>query len=257
MAGVAGVPPDYFNETGQLWGMPLFDWESMARDGYTWWLNRLGKNLEWFDLLRLDHFRGFSAFWEVPPDAENALNGKWVKGPGKKFFDALRKKFPEMPFVAEDLGEIDQSVYDLRDEFGLPGMKIVQFGFGENMPFLEHNPLNYPYNSVAYTGTHDNNTVKGWVRQETDEDMLNRIMRYQGKRLTKKYAHMDMIRFAYASNARLVIIPMQDWLGLEENSRMNYPSTVKGNWIWKIKSEELTSKLQEQIGGYVKTFGRY
>ena len=257
MEAVAGVPPDYFNANGQLWGMPLFDWEAMEQDGYLWWLKRLRKNLEWFDLLRLDHFRGFSAFWEVPAGEETAINGQWVKGPATKIFDVIKEAFPRMPFVAEDLGQIDQDVYDLRDQYDLPGMKVVQFGFGEKMPFLQHVPNNHSYNSIVYTGTHDNNTLKGWYRKEADKATLKRYEEYTGNQLKGKNCHLEMVRLAYASVAKMAIIPMQDWLGLDENSRMNFPSTTEGNWLWRMMPEQMIFKLEKKIKKMVKTFGRH
>ena len=257
MNSVAGVPPDYFNENGQLWGMPVFNWKKMEQEGFKWWLNRLHKNLEWFDLVRLDHFRGFSAYWEVSANEETALNGKWVKGPGDSLFDAVKKRFPDMPFVAEDLGQIDQDVYDLRDKFQLPGMKIVQFGFGNNMPFLQHVPHNHTYNSIAYTGTHDNNTMNGWFRTEMDKATKQRIEKYTGVKLKKKKCHTTFIRMAYASVSKIAIIPMQDWLGLNEKHRMNFPSTTSGNWLWRMDTSQWNKKLENAIQKTVKTYGRY
>lgn len=257
MEALAGVPPDYFNENGQLWGMPLFNWDKLKNDKYRWWINRIQKNLEWFDLLRLDHFRGFSAYWEVPAKDDVALYGKWIEGPGNDFFNAVKKAFPDMPLVAEDLGQIDQAVYDLRDAYNLPGMKVVQFGFGDNMPFSQHVPNNHEYNSIAYSGTHDNNTMKGWFRKEVDKETIKRYKRYTGKKLKEKNCHTEMIRTTYASVAKLTNIPMQDWLGLDENSRMNFPSTTKGNWQWRMKPTQLTDDLKNKIKKMVKTFGRY
>jgi 4-alpha-glucanotransferase len=258
MTGVAGVPPDYFNEDGQHWGMPLFNWEAMKKDRFDWWIRRIRKNLEFFDLLRLDHFRGFSAYWHIPADAETAKEGSWIKAPGEAFFDRVQKEFPGLPLVAEDLGMIDDAVYELRDRYELPGMKVVQFGFGAEAPFAEHHPLNIDRNSIAYTGTHDNNTLRGWYREELDSETKKRIGAYIGKKFREKEAHLEMIRIAYASKARLVIIPLQDWLGLDEKSRMNFPSTVKGNWKWKLKNgKQLDSDLAEMIMTFVKTYGRY
>lgn len=257
MTSVAGVPPDYFNEEGQHWGMPLFDWKAMEKNGFTWWLQRIEKNMQWFDLLRLDHFRGFSAFWDIPAAAASAIHGKWETGPGKKLMNVIQKKFPDMPFVAEDLGMIDQDVYDLRDLYDLPGMKVVQFGFGPNMPESEHNPLNINYNSIVYTGTHDNNTIKGWYRNEVDKATLKRIRNFHGTKLNGKNAHLEMIRIAYATQAKLVIVPMQDWLGLDEKSRMNFPSTTSGNWKWKLPALPGVGLLEKEIIGFGKTFGRY
>ncbi|MDZ7739990.1 MAG: malto-oligosyltrehalose synthase [Bacteroidales bacterium] len=256
MKAVAGVPPDYFNEKGQLWGMPLFNWEEMKKDSYRWWVNRIKKNMEWFDLLRLDHFRAFSAYWQVPAKSETAIKGKWVKGPGTDLFDTIKKHFPDMPFVAEDLGQIDQDVYKLRDHYKLPGMRVLQFGFEENMPYLQHTPLNYTYNSIAYTGTHDNNTMKGWYRKEADKENLKRFKDYTGKKLKEENCHTEMIRMAYSTVSRLVIIPMQDWLGLDESSRMNYPSSTEGNWLWRLKENQLSPEIEKRIRKMVKTFGR-
>ena len=257
MEAVSGVPPDYFNQDGQLWGMPLYNWEGMETDQFRWWLKRIEKNLQWYDLLRLDHFRGFSAYWEVSAHAVTAREGKWKNGPGVKLFEAIRKRFPGMPIVAEDLGQIDQDVYDLRDRFKLPGMRVILFGFGPEMSFSHHNPGNITYNSIAYTGTHDTNTIKGWYRLETDQATLERFRAYTGRQLKEKNVHREMIRLVYASVARLVIIPMQDWLGLDEISRMNFPSTTAGNWLWRMDSDILTGKLEKKIRKKVRLFGRY
>lgn len=161
-----------------------------------------------------------------------------------------------MPFVAEDLGQIDQPVYDLRDDYDLPGMRVIQFGFEENMPWLQHTPLFFTYNSIAYTGTHDNNTMRGWYRKEATKATLKRYKKYTGKKLKEKNCHTEMIRHAYASIAKTTIIPIQDWLGLDENSRMNYPSTTEGNWLWKLKDGQISSKLEKKIKKMGKTFGR-
>jgi|GEM_PF-43409 len=257
MSSVAGVPPDYFNKEGQHWGMPLFDWKAMEKDGFSWWLRRIEKNLEWFDLLRMDHFRGFSAYWDIPADAASAIDGRWKPGPGKKMFDAIMKRFPEMPFVAEDLGMIDQDVYDLRDHYDLPGMKVIQFGFGQNMPESEHNPLNINYNSIVYTGTHDNNTLLGWYRHELDKATLRRIRSFHGTKPDGRNVHIEMIRMAYATQGKLVIVPMQDWLGLGEKSRMNFPSTTTGNWKWKLAELPQTDLLEKKMIDFGKTFGRF
>ncbi len=254
---LAGVPPDYFNEEGQLWGMPLYDWDAMEQENYRWWITRLEKNLQWYDLLRLDHFRGFEAYWEVPTGERTAKNGRWIRGPGEKLFDAIQRRFPHMPFVAEDLGQITQEVYDLRDKYGLPGMKVVQFGFGDHMAFSHHYPGNIPYRSIAYTGTHDNNTMKGWFRKEADRATLKRYRSYTGNKLKEKNVHREMIRLAYGSPARLVVVPIQDWLGLDEQNRMNFPSTITGNWLWRADRDQLTQKLEKQIRKSVKIFGRY
>jgi 4-alpha-glucanotransferase len=257
LEAVAGVPPDYFNREGQLWGMPLYDWDAMEKDGFNWWLRRIERNLQWFDLLRLDHFRGFEAYWEVPAGEQTAINGRWMDGPAEKLFETILAKFPHMPFVAEDLGQITKEVYELRDRYGLPGMKVVQFGFGKNMAFSSHYPGNISYNSIAYTGTHDNNTLQGWFRQEADKATLKRYRVFSGKKLKGKNVNKELIRLTYGSPARLVIIPMQDWLGLDEGSRMNYPSTTEGNWLWRLDNTSITDQFEKRIRKMVRQFGRY
>jgi malto-oligosyltrehalose synthase/4-alpha-glucanotransferase len=237
MKTVAGVPPDYFDKNGQLWNMPVYNWSRLKEDGYDWWLKRLARNLEFYDLLRLDHFRGFSAFWEVPAKEKTAINGKWTPGPGSDFFRAVEREFPAMPFVAEDLGDIDQPVYDLRDEFFLPGMQVLQFTFDDNMAKNLHTPHNHKSNSIVYTGTHDNNTIQGWYEQEFGKGGKKRLAEYLDKKITRSNLNREMIRMAFASPAKTCIIPMQDYLKLGRESRMNTPSTSRGNWIWKLKTD--------------------
>ena len=256
MKAVAGVPPDYFSESGQLWNMPVFRWDVMKNDGFTWWKNRIKKNLELFDLLRLDHFRGFSAFWEVPAGEVTAINGKWVRGPGAGLFDELKKEFPDMPFVAEDLGQIDQSVYELRDNYDLPGMKVLQFAFGSDTRTSVHIPHNHTYNCIVYTGTHDNNTTKGWFIRETDCVQRKNLKKYLGKKIHNRNCHLQLIRLAYSSVAKLVITPFQDILGLGTDARMNTPSVGNGNWVWRFTKNDLNPKTGNKLRKLVKTFGR-
>lgn len=256
LQAVAGVPPDYFNQDGQLWGMPVFNWKVMQKNGFDWWIRRIRKNLEWFDLLRLDHFRGFSAYWEIPAKAETAAAGRWVPGPGKKLFEAIRKNFPSMPFVAEDLGMIDQPVYELRDQYGLPGMAVLQFGFGEDAETSIHHPENMRESFIAYTGTHDNNTLKGWYRHETDLPARKRIRHYVAKKRLAKGLFKSLIFTVFASTARLAVIPLQDWLELDEKSRMNMPSSAQGNWKWKIRKRNLRKKLAKRMSETAKHTGR-
>ena len=255
MKGIAGVPPDYFNENGQLWNMPVFDWEKMKKNDYTWWMLRLKKNLVLYDLIRLDHFRGFSAYWEVPAGEMTAINGKWIKGPSNDFFNAVTLEFPEMPFIAEDLGEIDQPVYDLRDHFNLPGMQVLQFAFYDDMSESIHIPHNYKRNSVVYTGTHDNNTVKGWYKRES-RHTKKRLKQYMKRRVSHKNIHQVMIETAYASVAKLAVIPMQDILGLGEEAIMNRPSINKGNWKWKLKNNDINKKHQKYLYGISAFYNR-
>ena len=214
------------------------------------------KNLELFDLVRLDHFRGFSSYWEVKGDAANAINGKWIKGPAYDFFDIVQEIFPEMPFIAEDLGDVDQPVYDLRDHYHLPGMRILQFAFIEKMPQSIFIPHNYTVNSVVYTGTHDNNTVKGWYKQELGRKEKKNLKRYLGRRVNIKNVHKLLMREACKSVARVCIIPMQDILGLGAKHRMNFPSTENGNWLWRLKKKQFKKLHIKQLHSWAKLYNR-
>ena len=247
MKTVAGVPPDYFDKNGQLWNMPVYDWNRMKESGYDWWLKRLAKNLELFDLLRLDHFRAFSAYWEVPAKDKTAINGRWSRGPGSEFFDAVQSAFPSMPFVAEDLGDIDQDVYDLRDHYSLPGMQVLQFTFDRNMATNIHTPHNHSVNSLVYTGTHDNNTLRGWYDRELDRAGKKRFQEYAGKKIRASEASREIIRMVFASPAATAIVPMQDYMGLGREARMNTPSTSGGNWLWKMRSMDAGGEIAGMI----------
>lgn len=238
MITVAGVPPDYFSETGQLWNMPVYNWRTMEEDGFRWWKTRISRNLEFCDMLRFDHFRGFSSYWEVPAGESTAINGSWIKGPGDKFFTELRKSFPEMPFIAEDLGDIDEDVYNLRDTFALPGMRVLQFAFGDDMPRSVHIPHNHNHNSIVYTGTHDNNTIKGWYRKEVNRVMKTQLKTYFNRKLNTQKVSEEFIRLAFGSVAQIAIIPIQDWLNLDEKARFNTPSQPEGNWKWKLTAKD-------------------
>jgi 4-alpha-glucanotransferase len=253
---VAGVPPDYFNENGQLWGMPVYNWSANKKAGYEWWLERIRKNLQLTDLLRIDHFRGFVSFWEVPATESTARNGKWLKGPGKDLFDAIKNEFPEMPFVAEDLGYIDQDIYDLRDRYNLPGMSLLVFTFGDDTPYTVHSPHNFRRNTVVYTGTHDNNTVKGWYKKELNKIIKRRINQYTGKRITSSNITLELIRLSYQSVAKLVIIPMQDILGLGQKSRMNIPAVETGNWGWRMTKKQFRKKNVAMLRKLAEMYGR-
>lgn len=231
--GVAGVPPDYFSQTGQLWGMPVFNWAKIKEEGFEWWINRVQRNLQLVDQLRIDHFRGFSSYWEIPSNETSAVNGHWEPGPAYEFFNVLGERLEGLPIIAEDLGEIDQPVYDLRDHYQLPGMKVLQFAFGDDMPHTIHAPHNHTRNFVVYTATHDNNTTKGWFRN-LDKATRKRIQLYLGKKITAANCHQELIRLAYASVANTAIVPMQDLLGLGEEAIMNRPSYAEGNWKWKL-----------------------
>ena len=239
---VAGVPPDYFSATGQLWGNPLYKWKKMEDDDFLWWRQRLKKILELVDIIRIDHFRGFDAYWEIPGDAPTAENGRWVKAPGEKFFNTVKKHLGELPIIAEDLGVITKSVEALRDNFNFPGMKILQFAFGTGMErkFLPHN---YIKNCLVYTGSHDNDTTRGYFEKEKKNN--NDIFEHAQKYLN--YFGDDMcttlIRAAYSSAADMVVIPMQDVLNLGSEARMNFPGKPGGNWTWRFSWQQVPAGL--------------
>lgn len=243
----AGVPPDYFSETGQLWGNPLYDWERVAEEGYDWWVRRMRRALQLYDTVRVDHFRGFSAHWEIPADATTAKEGRWVDGPGARLFEALERELGELPIIAEDLGEITAEVEALRDGLGLAGMKVLQFGFsGPDNPFLPHN---YRHgNWVVYTGTHDNDTTAGWWRSASMGER-GFARRYLGR----EYVGVrDLIRLAYSSVAARAVVPMQDHLGLGSEARMNAPGTTQGNWSWRLGRGQLTPELASGIRDLIR-----
>nr|MBA3789628.1 4-alpha-glucanotransferase [Rubrobacter sp.] len=249
---VAGVPPDYFSETGQLWGNPLYRWDRMADDGYSWWVERMRMSLTLFDAVRVDHFRGFEAYWEVPAGEATAENGRWVEGPKDALFEALRDALGELPIIAEDLGDITPAVEALRDRLGLPGMKVLQFawGSGPDNPFLPHNHGHE--NWVVYTGTHDNDTTAGWLSSVSTKEMSS-LRRYVGK----EYVSVpDLIRLAYSSVAARAIVPMQDLLGLGPETRMNLPGAADGNWAWRLDGAALMPDLPPRLQELAKTYGR-
>ncbi|MDZ7291622.1 MAG: 4-alpha-glucanotransferase [candidate division KSB1 bacterium] len=254
--GVAGVPPDYFSETGQLWGNPVYRWDTLQATRYAWWAKRLEHNLKLFDIIRLDHFRGFVAYWEVPASEETAENGRWIKAPVEDFFSTLFRHFPSLPIIAEDLGEITPDVREIIHRFGLPGMRILMFAFGEDLATSIHAPHNYPENCVVYTGTHDNNTVKGWFTREASAEEKKKLIGYLGREVTEKTVHLELIRLVMSSVAKMVIIPMQDVLGLGRKARMNFPGTPKGNWGWRLRVGQLTPSLAQRLGEMTKIYGR-
>jgi 4-alpha-glucanotransferase len=240
---VAGVPPDYFSKTGQLWGNPLYRWENHASTDYQWWVERVRMVMSLVDIIRLDHFRGFVGYWEVPASEKTAEKGRWRPGPGADFFESLQRKLGELPIIAEDLGEITPDVIELRDRFQFPGMKILQFAFegDPSNPFLPHH---YERNCVVYTGTHDNDTSRGWY-DRVSKDKKDFCRRYLGQ--SGQGIAWDMIRSAWASVADIAIAPMQDFLNLGNEARMNYPGNPSGNWSWRMVEENLNSNLVERI----------
>ena len=256
MTGIAGVPPDYFSNTGQLWGMPTYQWQEHQKNNYEWWISRLRKNLELYDVLRIDHFRALAGYWEVPAGEETAVKGQWLPGPGTHFFDAVRKAVGGLPFIAEDLGDEMNDVYKLRDDVGLPGMKVLQFAFGDNLPSSVDVPHNYGKNFIAYTGTHDNNTTLGWFRQETKPADRARIALYTNRQPTERNINELMAKMVYASVANTAILPMQDVLKLDEKSRMNMPSSACGNWAWRLKSDAFTDKHIKWLLAHARFYNR-
>jgi 4-alpha-glucanotransferase len=259
---VAGVPPDAFSKTGQLWGNPLYDWEAMRREGFGWWTERMRATLSLVDLVRVDHFRGFAACWEVPAEHETAEHGRWADAPGRELFGALRASLGDPPVIAEDLGTITPDVHRLREELGLPGMRVLQFAFGGD-PDDTHLPHNYTRDSVVYTGTHDNDTTVGWFEARADgragaDEGLKReranALKYIGT--AGREIHWDFIREAFKSVAALAIVPAQDLLGLGSEARMNLPATPEGNWAWRLADGALADDLAARLRETTALYGR-
>lgn len=240
---VAGVPPDYFSPTGQLWGNPIYKWDVHKETGFAWWIERIRSTLKLVDVIRLDHFRGFAGYWEIPAGMKTAEVGRWAPGPGIALFEAVRAALKSLPIIAEDLGEITPDVIELRDTLELPGMKILQFAFQTDPadPFLPHN---YQRNCVAYTGTHDNDTTVGWYRSapEKERDFARRYLARSGDDIA-----WDMIRAVWSSVAVYAIAPMQDFLSLDTSARMNFPGKASGNWTWRLQEEQITPGLIQRI----------
>jgi 4-alpha-glucanotransferase len=260
---VAGVPPDYFSETGQFWGNPIYNWERMLADGFKWWICRVGAALRMFDFVRIDHFRGFAACWEIPAGDRTAENGVWVEAPGRALFTSVREAIGELPIIAEDLGVITPDVERLRDEFAFPGMRVLQFAFGSDTKNSDL-PHNYHSNVVAYTGTHDNNTAVGWFNSVAGEGSKRTATEIRTERdFCKKYLntdgvdiHWDFIRAVFASVANTAIVPLQDVLGLGSDARMNLPNTREGNWSWRVKAGALSGEIRRRLRDLTETYGR-
>lgn len=261
---VAGVPPDYFSETGQLWGNPLYRWHVMARDAYAWWIDRFRAASRLADIIRLDHFRGYEEYWEVPATDTTAANGRWVPGPGAKLFQAVQDALGSPPIIAEDLGIITPAVEALRDQFGLPGMRVLHFSFGSGPKANEYRPYNYPRNCVVYTGTHDNNTTVGWFTGDDVEDSTqSKEERDREKQAALTYLgtngreiNWDFIRLALTSAADTAVIPMQDILGLGSEARMNTPGKAQGNWCWRLTRDILTEEVKSRLKRLTALSGR-
>jgi 4-alpha-glucanotransferase len=253
---VAGVPPDYFSATGQLWGNPVYDWKALKASGYKWWLQRIEHNLSLFNIVRIDHFRGFVGYWEVPAKEKTAVNGRWVKAPADDFFTALTRRFPDLPLLAEDLGIITEDVKETMKRFGFPGMKVLLFAFGEDNPKHPYLPHNFTPRCVAYTGTHDNNTTRGWFENEATSEDKQRLFKYLEHEVSADEINWELIHLAMESVANTVIFPLQDVLGLGKDARMNFPGKLNGNWEWRLLPEQITASLAHKLSEATKTYGR-
>ena len=261
---VAGVPPDYFSETGQLWGNPLYRWNLMKQDGYQWWIDRIRATLSMVDVVRLDHFRGFEKYWAVPGSEKTAVHGKWDKGPGADLFRAIKNSLGALPIIAEDLGFITPEVIALREKFGFPGMHILQFAFGTDPQADKFKPYSFTANSVVYTGTHDNDTTVGWFTSagagdstRSDEEVQKErefVLKYLGT--DGKEINWDFIRLALGSVADIAITPLQDVLGCGSEARMNVPARESGNWSWRYRAEQLTPEIRTRLGELSEIYGR-
>jgi len=249
---VAGVPPDYFSETGQLWGNPLYDWETLQKSGFTWWIARFKATLKMVDVIRLDHFRGFEAYWEIAAGSPNAVQGRWVKAPGNALLETLRTALGALPIIAEDLGVITQEVDALRVSFGLPGMRILQFAFGDSSA-NRYLPHNYETDTVAYTGTHDNDTTWGWYRTapEKERDHVRRYLARDGNDVA-----WDLMRLAWMSVASYAVAPLQDILNLGSEARMNFPGRPQGNWGWRFQPQQVSPWILDRMADMTQMYRR-
>ena len=253
---VSGVPPDYFSKTGQLWGNPVYHWDRLRETGFEWWIRRMAHHLRLFDAVRIDHFCGLVAYWEVPAKEETAIHGRWIEAPVADFFKALFRRFFHLPIIAEDLGVITPDVREVLHQLGFPGMKVLLFAFGEDHPMHPYLPHMYERNCVAYTGTHDNNTIRGWFEGEASSDDRRRLFRYLGREVPPDEIHLELTRLAMISVANTVIFPLQDILGLGEESRMNRPATTWGNWEWRLRPDQLTQAASERLLEMTEIYGR-
>ena len=250
---VAGVPPDYFSEDGQLWGNPLYNWDGMKEDGYSWWIRRIGGAAKLYDVLRIDHFRGLESYWAVPYGETTAKKGHWIKGPGMDLVGVLTKTFPEIQFIAEDLGFLTPEVHQLLEDSGLPGMKVLEFAFDSREP-SDYLPHTYPRNCVCYAGTHDNATIMAWKNEAAEDDIAMAHL-YLGLNEAEGF-NWGIIRGGMSSVADLFVVQMQDYLGLGAEARMNTPGILGGNWQWRMEEGAIDEDLTEKIAEYTRIYGR-
>ena len=253
---VAGVPPDYFSATGQLWGNPVYDWRRLEETGFEWWMQRLKHNLLLFDLVRIDHFRGLVAYWEIPGSHKNAMRGKWVKVPHDQFFRELFRQIPFAAIFVEDLGYITADVREVVARYNFPRMNVLQFAFGGDPARSTHAPHNFAENSIVYTGTHDNNTSRGWFEKDLTADGRKRLFDYLGCRCAARDIAWELMRAALRSVAKIAILPMQDVLNLGAEARMNLPAGKDGNWQWRMRPGRTDARLAERLRKLAQTYGR-
>jgi len=253
---VSGVPPDRFSKTGQLWGNPVYRWDVLRERGYDWWVRRLEHSFQCYDVVRIDHFIAFIAYWEVPAREKTALNGTWLEVPTEDFFRTLFKKFPSLPVIAEDLGEKTPKVAQIMQKYDIPGMRPLIFAFGDSLSGNDYAPHNIPQNSVVYTATHDLNTVRGWFEKEATSEAKESFFRYVGRRTSVTQLHKEFIRLAMMTVANTVIVPMQDILGLSEKARMNRPGTTYGNWQWRLLPGQITPAITRYLLEVTELYGR-
>ncbi len=253
---ISGVPPDYFSATGQLWGHPVYNWGALSQTDFEWWVQRIRHNLQLFDRVRIDHFRGLIAYWEVKADSATAINGKWVPAPGDRLLDTLYRRVECLPIIAEDLGTITADVRETMTRFDLPGMRVLLFAFGGDFPHSSFLPHNHIRNCVVYTGTHDNNTARGWFMEEAEEHERNNLFGYLGHEAKPEEIHWELTRLAMGSVADTAIIPLQELLGLDQSARMNRPARGNGNWKWRAPQDLLPEEAASRFLEMTRNHGR-
>ncbi|RXE55225.1 4-alpha-glucanotransferase [Methanoculleus taiwanensis] len=253
---VAGVPPDCFSRTGQLWGNPVYDWAALKEQDYTWWVRRIARAVDLYDLTRIDHFRGFIDYWEVPAEEETAENGYWVDGPGAEFFNRLAEHFPCLPIIAEDLGDNTPAIQMVLDRFGFPGMRVLLYAFAGDPATSPHAPHNHIRNCIVYTGTHDNETVRGWFDESAGDEERQVLFRYLGRRIPGREVHREFVRMALSSVARVAIVPVQDLFGMGNAARMNRPATVEKNWVWRLTAGKCAEAPAEWLRELAEVYRR-